>query len=847
MSIRTRQLRRILNDIVETELKLGRVPEYETILVRLRDRLAKWQPGTPSMQVRLWTPGAVCDVEALNETVAELHADLNDLYEEAGEMSERILLGFQQEQVERDALRCRLARIDGDIDALLLKTQDADGLTEFYTEHFADLRRVDLVLTTAAVDLEARAVRLPDSDAPKILAIDVDMISVDGSPGNLEELAPIANMIDSNANTAWLARMPYVKGREHTATVHIDWQPSLGVQTINTIELVEHSMSECDVSASIRTGGAWRGLGQPQIAQGVISYRFADVEAEAVRIQLSKQAADDYSGDGWCVFGLRDVVISRRYYVERATLTTQPIYFSRPTNRASLTAEVVRLDKDDIAFELAFVNKDSTAAPIWEQVGLATDENTKLPRSISCGVRPRDSEVWRAAAAPFGSEPINGVTYYSIGRLPLHAIPETACLRMGIGQIAYFAYTTNYEAPSSPAWEPMPTDFNTQWVSTIETHAGSKLSQKCMEEEFMPVEGQRAYRLKHYALAKLEKVTQGDKEFVVWQPGLRGLADVVISDACKGEITFREEINPAEGAIKVTYRVYGCELRHFPVSRIVTACYLKYDEIDTVLKVLEEDEVYVVPHSGMLELRGLPDDGESWEDLALQVEYEYIPDDSCRYYHDLPDNSPLVPLPASTDEHYYVRLTAHVELESDECIELRDGIGSFVVWDKDDDSKHPKAHIAVYVNGVKASGAVRFAPGRNSIDWLIYIPRIDPGDVGSKGLREDLRYLLDLGDVWEQVFTKDTVTVYATRDILSYVHPDVMYLEIPPTDHSHFTVTNDSVIINFRNLCSAEFAYEIDAPGLTADGVQVRMHLRRPVRADGVPPSISSYTIKSVQ
>lgn len=465
MSIRTRQLKHYINKIIEAELKSGRIPSYEMIMMRLRALLLKWQPGTPTMNVRLWTPNTRCNVAELNKTVDELYDDLTVLYDETGELSERILLNFRKSQLERNALRSQMTRTEDNLLALLMRAKDAAGLCRYYMESFPDAGQVDLVNSTAIIDLEVGTARLPHSVPPSILSLTADMISVSASHDGLEELAPFANALDGKANTAWLARLPYKAGEQHIVTLNVDWSSSHGFVALNHLLLQCHMVVIGDILVRLHTPRGWVTIDKPNNPSKTMAFSFDDLEADSMEISIAKQEADDYSGNGWCVFGFNNIICSRRAYEERAEHISLPIPFDKPVRQISLSATTTCPHNTTIDFYVACGNDAQSAS--WHPISVQSDIASAVPKVINLGSQEIKHAVLNLDHAS-RYESVNGVQHYRFGEMPEDAILFNSSLRLGYRQVAYTIFSTN---ESRHSIMPIPADFLQETVMTTEQHA----------------------------------------------------------------------------------------------------------------------------------------------------------------------------------------------------------------------------------------------------------------------------------------------------------------------------------------------------------------------------------------
>lgn len=750
MSIRTRQLKRFINGIIESELKAGRIPTYELIMMRLRSLLVDWQPGTPTMVIRSWIPDTRCNVAELNATLGELHDDLTDLYDESGDISERILLNFRKSQLERDALRTELAHTEDNLLALLMTARDVAGLCRYYVETFPDTDKINLTNSTAIIDLEAGAVRLPYSAPPSIVPLTADMISVSASHAGLEELAPITNALDGKANTAWLVRLPYHAGEQHAVTLSIRWGVNLGFVPVNNLLLQCHMAVMGDIHVRFHTAHGWVTIDKPHITSKTMTYSFDDLEADSMEISIVKQEPDDYSGGGWCVFGFNNILCSYHTYAQVAEYVSRPVTFDRPIRQIALDAATSCPHNTSIDFYIAC--SDDMGSILWHPIGLQADITTTLPRTIR--LESIDSQHVILDLRNINKYSfINGVQYYGLGAMPPGTILSSASLRLGYRQVAYMTFSTNEPRHSTV---PVPALFCQQTITTIEEH----------------------------------RITSS----------LR------------------------------------CQLHHAPIASVIQAKFTQHTVVNdpandadsqTILMEIElaEEDYIVDKENGSIYLVCLESDDIIIEDDAtLSIRYNYSLDDSHTQYITL---TPDIMLPTSQHDRYcYGRISVCLEATDYQTI-LFDSIKA----------ANEGINFALYANGQKISSAIYLTPGSNNIDLLVCVDR----ETVAATCGDDMPTSFDLGLLYNYIASS---IFYATPDVLRYVHPEVMFSDILPEDHSTFTVTDNTIVINMEpNMQAALLEYQSVNPSNVHYSVIVKAVLQRRSDKTGITPKLESYTV----
>ena len=207
MSIRQRQLTRVIEEIIDKEIRSGIYPEPPTIMHRLNEWLKDHVPGLPTLKLRPWGYRQTSSSEDFNKCMEEIHTDLHDIYAETHEQVERVLVNFDYADTERRKLFHQLAKLEDKIEELLLRTSNTAGYLMSYIDSFNDFSKVNMLATDAQVDLSASRVLLRELDG-SIQKVNLRSATLSfNSELESKLLQRPQNAVDETLNTAWVERI----------------------------------------------------------------------------------------------------------------------------------------------------------------------------------------------------------------------------------------------------------------------------------------------------------------------------------------------------------------------------------------------------------------------------------------------------------------------------------------------------------------------------------------------------------------------------------------------------------------------------------------------------------------
>lgn len=344
--IRSIQLKRQIEKIVLERLRAGKFPALETITARLAWVFRGRAPGSPLLRLRPAGYRQTSSAGDYNASFAELGEDLETAFAAALEEDDQ----FVRQSVYLDT---QFRYLEQRLKSLVERAQ-----YEEMGDSFADLTRVDLVQTTALVDLENGVVTLPQSEGSVRIPPDKITCQVGLETPYLKasELSSFARALDDDLHTAWL----YEVRAEEKLSVSVSAILDLGEEmTVNRLTV---DANADNVELWCLQDGKWR-LIQASTLSGRRCFDFGPLTARYLKLVLVKHAPDSFDGEYAYRFSCRDVRLYRMGYVGTGSLVST--FYPFPpgvVGRLTLNAEVERPPLTDIKY---YVNFNKTE-PFWQ-------------------------------------------------------------------------------------------------------------------------------------------------------------------------------------------------------------------------------------------------------------------------------------------------------------------------------------------------------------------------------------------------------------------------------------------------------------------------------------------------
>ena len=163
MSIASRQVTKALNTLIEDRMKEGFIPTIEYVSSKLGEFYANNNVGYPSFHSRKQPYRKLFNVDYYNQNVTELHADLNNLYEELVDQFTVVLKDFDYFDTERHKLLHQIISLEDQLVDLVLTAADTEGYVYSVHDSFFDRAKIDMDHSTCEINTDAGIVTIRES------------------------------------------------------------------------------------------------------------------------------------------------------------------------------------------------------------------------------------------------------------------------------------------------------------------------------------------------------------------------------------------------------------------------------------------------------------------------------------------------------------------------------------------------------------------------------------------------------------------------------------------------------------------------------------------------------------
>lgn len=257
MSIRRIQTERALQTIVKDLYSSGKKPTINEVLSRLQQHFDEHPAGQPRDIPQIASANTRSNPDDYNEMLEAVRYNLDVLYE--------VLLDNVRDSIELNntlhaelkSLDKKRRRLERRVDDYLLGLRNTDGYFYSVSDDFADLSLVDTTLTSAQVDTDAGAARIPNNTDTKI-SVPMDfygspMIHIQAQEEDnvsYNEIAPLFGAVDDrHDNTVWAFEVTVSQPQEVIAFVDIPLQDTNGDPVIvSSIEFTPYGMEQVQLT-----------------------------------------------------------------------------------------------------------------------------------------------------------------------------------------------------------------------------------------------------------------------------------------------------------------------------------------------------------------------------------------------------------------------------------------------------------------------------------------------------------------------------------------------------------------------------------------------------------------------
>lgn len=363
MSISEIQKKKFLDNVYQMiyssglspEDKVGRQPDEREIKRLFDEYFVENRIGVPlAIDVTGLRNITTTDPDLLNEYMARALLNMEVLYDSVDESNHKLLNVITVLNKKFSQLKDKRASLESKVDDILFSLSNTDGYFYSFSDSFADLKNVDLSLSTAYVDTENRKVTLPrlkssvlEFNAPGKISTPNITYSIYFNGSTVLENKPmpdVNNLFDGLGNT--MSKIEYSSNELGACAVVL----SIPLNTPFVISRIDGKIatsSPISVVAEIidsqdRNNVQFRRK-QSNSDYDRFSFDFSPQNSGTIRITLVKYQPDisdsmEPKNRYKYIFSFRDLIVSGQYYDANATLVSSPISIPAGDNNKIIDA-----------------------------------------------------------------------------------------------------------------------------------------------------------------------------------------------------------------------------------------------------------------------------------------------------------------------------------------------------------------------------------------------------------------------------------------------------------------------------------------------------------------------------
>ena len=469
MSIASRQVRKEVNRIIEERIKDGFIPTIDFIVAELSKFYSKVRVGFPSFMMRLQKYRTLWNVNAYNDNLSEIYDDLNNLYEEIVSQFTIILDNFDYAETERAKLFHEINSLNGDIENLMLISNDFVGYRYSVYDDFRDTSKVNLSHSTCEINSNAGICTIREStngvdkiDLAKYYGVvnfpmlaesqyAANIISNTVSPGS-----QFGNAF-SNSSSSWMQNIvSKVPGKLVVSFIIDVSEDGVSGPEISRIEVTGQSPKNATIEPlwsndNINFLALPMGFAsnvKDSFGGSTTVWNFAPIQIRYIKFIVTKEIEDqqimaDNIPAYLYVIGFKNIGIYKMGYDITSTLYSNPFSItdingeSLTIDKASLLVEHDIQEGTAIDYYLSLGASGVTDPTSYEWVNISPT-NDPIPehqqivdfRQVSFLSNVPDIQ-WSSASFNTPLEWYEGVPFYKVFEFPYNPISNTATLYRG--------------------------------------------------------------------------------------------------------------------------------------------------------------------------------------------------------------------------------------------------------------------------------------------------------------------------------------------------------------------------------------------------------------------------------
>jgi hypothetical protein len=341
MAIRTKQIGRLANSVINRFLQAGTLPAVRAVIGGVYAALGGRISGNPLTQVTPVVPQAQTDPLALGVLSQTIGGDIGDLYNEDIDQVNRIIRNFDYKQTRRERLTQRMVALNAELQQLPLRGQQLHSTIDSFN-------RIDFDRTDAHVNFRDYCVELPPlSNRTTKLDLRAATVAYHVDGAVKLTLGTPSSMVDDLANSAFFVRTAAAGPVTMTITLTLPAPAALSQLSI----MLE---AGTEVQATATLDSQTLSTQQLGLSRRAV-WNVAERTVSRIVITLTKTLPD---APGLFDFGVRNISLQSEQFAPSATLTSQRLRFAAPLAGVTLSAEAEIPPNTSISWSLSRTGPD---------------------------------------------------------------------------------------------------------------------------------------------------------------------------------------------------------------------------------------------------------------------------------------------------------------------------------------------------------------------------------------------------------------------------------------------------------------------------------------------------------
>jgi hypothetical protein len=359
MSIRRAQIENTIGDLTRIFYSQGRKPTLASILEATSEYFSAYPAGVPiPLPLDDIRGKERSDVDAMNIIMNTLQANLELAYEVSQEQVAEIMELTTALRTYIDRLKAQRRRVEAQIDDYLLSLYNSDGYFYSISDIFSDLELVDLTMTTAYVNIQAGVVQLPTVSSlsrvlePREYSAPIVQVKANNTSVGFKTVGPWSNAIDGLTNTVWSIEVEVDSPQEVVCDLKVPFAKQTEITRVD-VDPYGISSAQYFIKVGVRLEQNINDFDFGSLIKKTTNrFSFANTAVTAENITLTiRKVEPDYieTVDGVVkyryLFGLKDLLVTKQFYDNSATLVSAPLTISEdlqneiPIDAISLTVD----------------------------------------------------------------------------------------------------------------------------------------------------------------------------------------------------------------------------------------------------------------------------------------------------------------------------------------------------------------------------------------------------------------------------------------------------------------------------------------------------------------------------